>query len=389
MSLPAALLNDATSKCTQLSLSILDILKPWIECNSYSGEIEAVNTMGDLLAKDFAMPGLELTRHEGQGVGDHLVFCTPAWKQASADERLLLVGHHDTVFPPGTFEVFELKGDKLRGPGTLDMKGGLATIWLALQAYASLKALSEIPLAFISVGDEEIGSPDSSQHLLALAEGVGGALVFEAGRAEDAIITRRKGTGSLRVVVRGRAAHAGNHHKEGLNAICALARYITAIEKFTDYEKGITVNVGTIVGGSARNTVPENAECQIDFRLIHREDGEELVRRASALAAEIAEATGTEFVVEGGVRRGPLSRTPESAELYERYADAAKASGLGYSEAGLIGGGSDANAVASVGSPAIDGLGPRGKGFHTHDEWIEVSSLALRAEALIRFIAAW
>jgi len=123
--------------------------------------------------------------------------------------------------------------------------------------------------------------------------------------------------------------------------------------------------------------------------LIHMEDGEELVLRVKALAVEVAKATNTEITVEGGVRRGPLTRTDASEELYNRYAAAAKATGLGHSEAGLIGGGSDASAISSVGTPAIDGLGPRGKGFHTHDEYIEVSSLALRAEALVRFLVAW
>ncbi|MBL4634186.1 MAG: M20 family metallopeptidase [Kofleriaceae bacterium] len=382
-------LSDVSEKCTQLSLTILDILKPWIECNSYSGNIEGVNAMGDLLVRDFSMDGLFATRQPGKQVGDHLIFRTPGWESAAASDRLLLVGHHDTVFPPGTFDVFELAGDTLRGPGVLDMKGGLATVYLALKSFSSLGALSSIPLAFICVGDEEIGSPDSSELLLELARGIGGALVFEAGRAQDAVITRRKGTGALRVSVRGRAAHAGNHHKEGVNAICALAKLISGVERFTDYDKGVTVNVGIIEGGSARNTVPEHAECQIDFRLIHTEDGEELVQRVKALALEIAKATNTEITVEGGVRRGPLTRTDASAELYTRYAAAAKATGLGHSEAGLIGGGSDASAVSAVGTPAIDGLGPRGKGFHTHDEYIEVSSLALRAEALVRFIVAW
>jgi len=382
-------LDDALSKCTQLSLSVLDVLVPWIECNSHSANIAGVNAMGDLLASDFAFDGLTLARHAGGQVGDHLVFTTPAWDAAQPSERLLLVGHHDTVFPLGSFEGAKVDGDILRGPGALDMKGGLSTIQIAFHSLASLGLLEATPLAFISVGDEEIGSPHSSLLLRKLAAGAGGALVFEAGRAGDAIITRRKGTGALKVTVAGKAAHAGNHHKMGKNAICALAEFIVEVQALTDYARGITVNVGLITGGEARNTVPHHAECQIDFRLVSTQDGEYLVREVRSLADRIAKQTSTSFSVDGGVRRPPLERSDDSAALYARYAAAAKASGLGSNEAELIGGGSDASTVSAIGVAAIDGLGPRGKGFHTHGEFIEISSLALRSEALVRFVLAW
>jgi len=382
-------LDDATAKCTHLALTVLDTLRPWIECNSHTGNVSGVNAMGDLLTKDFALPGLDLSRHHGEGVGDHLVFTTPAWHSADPSERLLLVGHHDTVFPPGSFELWNLDGDRLQGPGVLDMKGGLVTIQLAFTALASLGLLAKVPVAFVCVGDEEIGSPDSRALLAEIAAGAGGALVFEAGRSGDAIITRRKGTGALKVSVKGTGAHAGNHHKEGRNAIWALAKFIDEVQGFTDYDKGVTVNVGLVSGGEARNTVPPHAECQIDFRLIRYQDGEDVVERVQALAARVAEETSTSFSVTGGVSRPPLERSEDSAALCARYADAAKASGLGYEEAALIGGGSDANNISAIGVPAIDGMGPRGKGFHTHDEYIEVSSLALRSEALVRLLMDW
>ncbi len=375
--------------CTQVSLGVLDTLQPWIECNSYSKNIEGVNAMGDLLVADFDLPGLSVTRHRGKGVGDHLVFTTEAWESSEPAERLLLIGHHDTVFPPGSFDCYALQGDRLRGPGVLDMKGGLVTILLAFKTLARLNALATVPLAFVCVGDEEIGSPDSNAVLTELAQGAGGALVFEAGRAEDAIITTRKGTGALHIAVTGKAAHAGNHHKEGINAIAALSRCVLQMQALTDYEKGVTVNVGLVSGGEARNTVPHQAQCDVDFRLIRREDGLELVEKVRALTEEVAKETGTSIEVVGGVKRDPLERSEASIALFEKYSQAAKASGLGFSEAGLIGGGSDASAVSSIGVPAIDGLGPRGTGFHTHEEVIEVSSLALRTEALLRFILAW
>lgn len=382
-------LEEAIEKCNQLALTALDTLRPWVEQNSYSTNLAGVNALADRLAADFRMEGLSLERAPGDGVGDHLVWTTPAWSEVAPAGRLVLVGHHDTVFPPGSFETWSLEGDILRGPGVLDMKGGLLTIYLALRTLASFERLGELPLAFVSVGDEEIGSPHSAALLKKLAAGAGGALVFEAGRAGDAIITRRKGTGALVVRARGRAAHAGNHHREGRNAIWALAQLVDALQRLTDYEAGVSVNVGMISGGEARNTVPHSAQCGVDFRFVERAQGERVVARSRELAEEIAKRSEVAIEVEGGIRRPPLAKTPESEALYQRYAGCAQAAGLGTGETDLLGGGSDASTVSSVGVPAIDGLGPRGKGFHTDKEYIEVSSLALRAEALLRFLLDW
>lgn len=361
------------------------MLRRWVQQNSFSANVEGVNAVGAMLVEDFALPGLELERIPGEGVGDHLVWRTPAWAR-EPEHRTLLVGHHDTVFPPGSFEVWEQDGDRLRGPGVLDMKGGLAIIHTALAALAEVEALVELPLAVMSVADEEIGSPHSRSFLEDLARGAGQALVFEAGRAEDRIITRRKGTGRVRIRVIGKAAHAGNHHAEGINAIWALARFIDDCQRLTDYERGLTVNVGLATGGSSANTVPEHAECTIDFRFVHAGDGQAFLESVHEAARRQSEQTGALFDGEGGIRRLPLEPTAASMDLYRRYAAAARAAGLGHAESPLLGGGSDASTVGAAGVPAIDGLGPRGRGFHTHDEFIEISTLAPRTEALLRVL---
>lgn len=366
----------------------LPILERWVTTNSYSGNVPGVNQVGALMAEDLSLPGLALERHPGEAVGDHLVWSTPAWRAAGPGARLLLVGHHDTVFPPGAFEVWEREGDLLRGPGVLDMKGGLVTVRTALAALADVGLLADVPVALVSVGDEEIGSVHSSALTRSLATDAGAALVFEAGRAEDRIITQRKGTGAVRAVAHGTAAHAGNHHADGVNAIWALARFIDRVQALTDYDRGITVNVGLVSGGEARNTVPHQAECGIDLRFVRAEHGEEVTEHMRAIACELS-AEGARIEVHGGVRRLPLERTEASVALCRRYGEAAAEAGLGSEEAGLIGGGSDASNVSAVGVPAIDGLGPRGSGFHTHREVIEVSSLALRARALLTFLLGW
>lgn len=380
-----ALLSAARTRAGE----IVPRLHHWCGINSFTGNVTGVNAQGEALAEAFALRGLTMARRPGNGVGDHLFWRTPAWDTVPAAERILLVGHHDTVFPPGTFEAWALDeaGDRLRAPGALDMKGGIAVIAAALTAFADCGALADLPVGFISVADEETSSLDSAPWLRTLAGGAGAALVFESGRAGDAIITRRKGTGRFTLNVTGKAAHAGNNLADGINAIVALARLIDRVADFGAPERGLTLNVGTCRGGESVNTVPANAEAVADFRVERAEDARELFTRLEAAAAEVAERSGASIVVGGGLRRPPLERSPESEALMRAYAECALAAGLGAPEAALLGGGSDANTVSAIGVPAIDGLGPRGKGFHTHDECIELSSLGPKVEALVRFLA--
>jgi glutamate carboxypeptidase len=245
------------------------------------------------------------------------------------------------------------------------------------------------PLRIVVVSDEEVGSPEGAGVIRRAIAGSTAALVFESGRAQDAIITRRKGTGAVSAVAQGKAAHAGNHHPEGKNAIWALARWIDAAQRLTDYGRGVTVNVGKISGGQGKNTVPDHAEAQADIRYVTRADGEALTERLRAAAEQAgADVPGTRVELSGGVGREPLERTAANVALMQAYAVAARASGLGASEAPLIGGGSDASTSAAMGIASIDGLGPRGKGFHTVDEHIEVDTLIPKAEALARFLVS-
>ena len=157
------------------------------------------------------------------------------------------------------------------------------------------------------------------------------------------------------------------------------------MQGLTDYERGVTVNVGTIKGGTSKNTVPEHAEAGVDLRFETIDDANALIERVRALAAEVA-LEGTTIELEGGVARFPMEATPSSRALMERYAACARASGLLASEAALIGGGSDASTSSAMGIASIDGLGPRGRGFHTHDEHIEIATLLPKAAALARFL---
>jgi glutamate carboxypeptidase len=287
------------------------------------------------------------------------------------------------------FEGYRRDGSIGRGPGVLDMKGGLVVVAFALKSLAATGGLgSVVPIRIVIVSDEEVGSPEGQGIIAAAISGSSACLVFEAGRQGDAIVTRRKGTGAMTAIAHGRAAHAGNAHEQGANAIWAIARFVDAAQGLTDYARGMTVNVGRVIGGQSKNTVPDRAEAQVDLRFCTGVDGEELVlaiRRAAHDAA--ASVPGTRIELQGGTARVPLERTEASAKLYAEYAACARAHALGGDEAPLMGGGSDASTAATLGIPAIDGLGPRGLGFHTTDEQIELASLVPKAQALARFLA--
>ncbi|WP_156041299.1 M20/M25/M40 family metallo-hydrolase [Chondromyces apiculatus] len=377
-------LREALSGRTEAMLGLIERL---VQVNSFTDNIEGGNAVGELLAAEInAIPGMRTWSVPSQRYASHWFAESEAARGAEGG-FVALVGHLDTVFPPGTFEGFRRDGELARGPGVLDMKGGLVVMIEALRALSAIGALPRVPVRLGIVSDEEVGSPEGRALLQQALSGAACALAFESGRKADLIITSRKGTGAVRVVAHGKAAHAGNNHKDGANAIWALARFVDKAQRLTDYDRGVTVNVGKVSGGTSKNTVPEDAEAQVDFRYIRIADGIAMVKsfeEAARAAAE--EVPGTTVEVLGGVARAPLERTDANVALFQEYAGHAKAAGLGHGEAALVGGGSDASTTAEIGIPSIDAMGPRGSGFHTRDELIEVASLVPKAEALAAFL---
>jgi glutamate carboxypeptidase len=379
--------DEATAWLSDKARAMAEAIASLVEINSYTENPEGGRQVGALLRALFAKGGIEALLRPSERFADHLVFRSrPDLPNRGA---VALLGHLDTVFPPGTFEGFRSDDTSAHGPGVLDMKGGLVVIAYALRALAATGGLDAVvPVRVVVVADEEVGSPEGQGVIAAAISGSSVCLVFEAGRAADAIITRRRGTGGMTAIAHGRASHAGNAHEEGANAIWAAARFVDAVQRLTDYDRGVTVNVGRIAGGHSKNTVPDRVETQLDLRFRTRVDGEQLVVSIQRAAEEAAAGVpGTRIELHGGISRTPLERTEESSRLCAEYAACARAHGLGSEEAPLIGGGSDASTAAALGIPAIDGLGPRGAGFHTKEERIELSSLVPKAQALARFLA--
>jgi glutamate carboxypeptidase len=350
--------------------------------NSFTRNPDGVNTVVAVVAAELARLGLGVhCLRSAAGFGDHLAFET-----AAPGAPAFLVGHTDTVFPPGTFEGWRVDGDVARGPGAFDMKGGIAVIVFALRALAEAGLLARVPLRGMLVSEEEIGSPESQPLLRERAAGAECALGFESGRAGDLLVTRRKGTAAVAVEAHGVAAHAGNEPEKGRSAIWALARFTDGAQRLSDPARGTSVNVGVFQGGTSKNTEPAHARAEVDLRFLSPEDGDALFAALARLARECA-PEGTRIEVLTGTRRPPLVRTGASAALAAEYGACQAQAGLGSGQAPLAGGGSDAATTAAAGVPSIDGLGPRGAAFHTPEERIDLGSLVPKAEALVRFLA--
>ncbi len=326
---------------------------------------------------------------------DHRIYAPPA---AGDGPALALVGHIDTVFPRSLgFLSFRRDGDRVFGPGVLDMKSGLTSVVFALRALRAIDPAryAALPVRFIVVSDEEVGAPSLEALYRELAPRLTAGLVFESGRPKDTIVTRRKGGGLFTITVHGKASHAGNDHASGVNAIHALARIVDFVEGMTDYDRGVTLNVGLIEGGTAKNTVPARARCQIDARFETVADAERVTAALKGLAADLgaglpglpARLRGVVVEVEGGVTRPPMEASPASQRLRGVYEPYAAACGLQVGECPLQGGGSDANLLAADGVPCIDGLGPFGQFFHQTEEWSSLQSLRRRTAALAWFLA--
>lgn len=377
-----ARLDDALAWLAAQRGAMEALLERLVVPNSFTANRPGVESVANLVAGELRALGLHVKLEPSARFGPHVLF----HGRGAEGPPIFLLGHTDTVFPPGAFEGFRKEGDRAFGPGVFDMKGGLAVLLYGLAAAKRVGFLDRLAVKGILVSDEEVGSPESQPLTRAHAEGAAAALCFESGRPGDLLVTARKGTASLRAEARGVAAHAGNEHEKGRNAIWALARFIDRAQALTDYERGLTVSVGTVQGGTTKNTVPARAACEVDLRFRTVADGRALAESLRALALEAA-VPGTSIAVAEGAWRDPLERTPASSALAKEYGEHQRACGLGMGEAPPQGGGSDACTTGAAGIPSIDGLGPRGKGFHTPDEEVDLSSFVPKAQALVRFIA--
>ncbi|MCL5046808.1 MAG: M20 family metallopeptidase [Actinobacteria bacterium] len=364
----------------------VDFLKRLVNIDSGTYNKPGVDEVGMLCQAELAGLGFDVEVVPQKAFGDHVF----ARKTGASGHEILLIGHLDTVFPRGTLKErpFRIEGNRAYGPGVYDMKGGLAVMLFALRA---LKARSpetwrELGLRVILNSDEEIGS-DTSGDLIAREAGqAGAACVLEPARPGGEYISQRKGVGVFKLTVEGKSAHAGSQPELGANAIAELAAKVTALQALTDYETGLTVNVGLIRGGQRSNVVPSFAECEVDVRVTNRPMIEQVQAELKRIT-ERATVKGTRSKLRGEFKHHPMEFTPGAGRLFALLERAGAEIGLDVRHI-LTGGASDGNTTSQY-TATLDGMGPRGNFAHSPDEYVEIDSLPERTKALARFLELW
>lgn len=298
---------------------------------------------------------------------------------------VLLVGHLDTVFPPGTVAERPMSRDehRLYGPGVSDMKSGLLNILWAMRSLPA-EHLARLSIAVAMNPDEETGSVHSSEWIAALAKRARCVLVCEAARADGSLVKARKGVGGYQLTFDGVASHAGNEPEKGRSAITAFANSVLAINALTDMTRGTTLNMGVVQGGSAANVVAAKLRAELDVRFW---DNEEYDRVHQALLSLCQQGflEGVTTTLTRVSHKPAMAANEETQQLMALVEQAGQEEGIAVTWQ-AVGGGSDANLTASLGIPTLDGLGPVGAGFHGVDEWLNISSIEQRIRLLERII---
>lgn len=369
---------------TEKRREIARLIREMVECESPSDSPRDVDRFVDLM--------IERTRDiaraqtiPGNGFGKHLrlEFDLPGREKSG---QILGVGHSDTVWPLGTLKTmpFREADGRLWGPGVLDMKSGMAFFLYAARALRELDVPVKRKVTMFVVSEEEIGSRASRPLTEAEAKQSDCVLVLEPGTGLDGKLkTARKGVGNYTIWIQGKASHAGVDFENGANAIVEAARQVERIAEFTDLKRGITVNPGTISGGTRSNVVPAEARIDVDIRAVRLKDAEELDDKFRALRPVDERC---KLRVEGGLNRPPMERTQGIVDLFGKAREIAAELGAEVEET-LSGGGSDGNFTAALGVPTLDGIGGVGEGAHAVNESILIDRIADRTALLAGLMA--
>jgi glutamate carboxypeptidase len=356
---------------------LLETLEALVRLESPSTSKPAVDRCGAEIARRLAALGGRVERIAQRERGDHLRAVFAGTEGAPA---VLLLGHFDTVWDVGTIErmPFRVEDDRLYGPGIFDMKAGIAVAMLAMRVLLTPGARPRPAVTILLTTDEEVGSGTSRALIEAEARRSAAVLVLEPSLPDGAAKTARKGCGDFELTVRGVSAHAGIDPGKGASAIHELAHQIVALERLQDLDRGVSVNIGIIRGGSRTNVIADEAHASIDVRAPTMAAAASVERAIRGLSPRLR---GTGLEVTGGFGRPPLERGEGVEWLYGIARDAARELGVELGE-GSTGGGSDGNFTAALGVPTLDGLGPRGDGAHARHEHVVQQDLCWRAALL-------
>ena len=360
---------------------ILGTLKTMVELESFTSDKQGTDALSDYLIQRLRELGAETTVIPQDQVGNHVVADIEG-----GEGRIMLLCHMDTVWPKGTIanRPFTVKEGLAYGPGILDMKAGIA---IALHALETLRTHGMQPKHKIKIvlnSDEETGSTSSRQLIEEEARKSDQVFCLEPGAGKKgALKTGRKGVGMFQVKVTGKAAHAGNEPEKGISAIEEMAHQILRLHSLTDFSRGTTVNVGVLQGGAVRNQVAAFAEALVDLRVTTTAEAvrveREILNASPVLNDALVEVTGS-------LNRPPMERTESTAMMLNWVREFADPLGIDLEET-QVGGGSDAQFVAALGIPVLDGMGGVGEGPHADYENIVVSELPRRVALLASIMA--
>ena len=367
------------------SENLVALIRRLVEIESPTTDKAGVDRVGRLVAAEFQRLGAQVSLDEQPITGNHVI---GRWGDAAGSrDGILVLCHMDTVYDLGTLArqpCVEVDG-RLMGPGTMDMKASLAMLLTAVQALNEVGQQPRRPLTALFTSDEETGSETSRVLVETLAREAALVLCLEPCLPDGSVKTWRKGVGDFTIEVRGKAAHAGADHERGRNAIEELAQHVLAIQKLTDYSLGTTLNVGVISGGTRSNVVPDHAQAVVNMRVMTQAEADRITSWMLALRPLM---DGTQIEVTGGLNRPPMPRDALMAATYARAREIAASLGIDLREGGT-GGGSDANLVAPLGIPVLDGLGARGNGAHSEREHVLIASLPERTALLAAILSEW
>ena len=362
--------------------AMLDCLRQTVEIESPSDSKPGVDRLAGFLAKEFTRSTgqVQLLKHTAAGSALKATF----WPGKRKQKPLLLLGHLDTVWELGTLAQmpYRVRGREAFGPGVLDMKSGIVIGLWAIRALQAFQISPPGPVRFFLNSDEEVSSVAFRDEILAEAKRARAVLVLEPAAAGGALKTARKGVGEFRITVHGRSAHAGVNPAAGANAIVELTRQLFTIQSFARPQRGLTLNVGKIEGGTRSNVVPECATAWIDARIPRSRDRAIIEKR---IRDRKPYDRGTRLEIEGGINRPPMERKMTIA-LFRKAQALGRSMGMDLAEAST-GGGSDGNFTAALGIPTLDGLGGVGDGAHARHEHILIPELPRRVALLAGLLA--
>jgi len=360
--------------------ALLQFARKLVLVESPSDNKAAVDAVVAIAADSARSLGGRIKLHRQRQHGNVLEvrFGPRAKGNSNGQKPVMLLGHLDTVWPIGTLRQmpYRIADGRIWGPGTLDMKIGVAMALTAVEILAEAELLNrEIVLLLNS--DEEIGSPISRPITENLARDCEAVFVLEPAQGL-AYKTARKGTGNWRIDIRGVGAHAGVDFEKGASALRELGRVIESVSDWTDLKRGLTVSIGVAGGGSKTNVIPAEAFAEVDVRIAKIADGPRIERKFASLKAGDKRCS---LVISGGINRPPMERTRGTVKLFERAQVLAKELGIDLKEAST-GGASDGNFTSALGVPTLDGMGAVGEGAHASHESILIEHLAPRTALL-------